>query len=94
MKYETNTLPGGDSAEKVIDSQSSFTLVYKFRLTFVCSHARIQFKEQNHVSAHAKDFDFRTGCHRCENYCRAFSIPFASSSINIGFALTLLRIKD
>ena len=61
MKYETNTLPGGDSAEKVIDSQSSFTLVYKFRLTFVCSHARIQLKEHNHVFTHAKDIAFWTG---------------------------------
>ena len=31
MKYETNTLPGGDSAEKVIDSQGTFALVCTFR---------------------------------------------------------------
>ena len=35
MKYETNTLPRGDSAEKIIDSQGSVTLVYTFRLPFV-----------------------------------------------------------
>ena len=31
MKYETNTLPKGDSAEKILDSQGSVTLVYTFR---------------------------------------------------------------
>ena len=31
MKYETNTLPRGDSAVKIIDSQGSVTLVYTFR---------------------------------------------------------------
>ena len=58
MKYETNTLPIGDSADKIIDSQGSFTLVYTFRLPFVNSHARIQLKEHNHVFVHWKDFDF------------------------------------
>ena len=31
---------------------------------------------------------------RCGNWHRAFTNPFASSSINFGFALKLLRIKD
>ena len=31
---------------------------------------------------------------RCDNWYRAFTNPFASSSINFGFALKLLRIKD
>ena len=36
----------------------------------------------------------RSRIQRCENWYRAFTNPFASSSINFGFALTLLRIKD
>ena len=31
---------------------------------------------------------------RCGNWHRAFTNPFASSSVNFGFALKLLRIKD
>ena len=47
MKYETNTLARGDSAEKVIDSQGILLWLTRF--------VRIQLKEQNHASAHAKD---------------------------------------
>ena len=36
----------------------------------------------------------RSRIQRCENWYRAFTNPFASSSINFGFALKLLRIKD
>ena len=53
-------------------------------------------KEHYHVFAHAQEFDFRTGLRiqRCWNWHRAFTNPFASSSINFGFTLKLLRIKD
>ena len=47
-------------------------------------------EEQNHVFAHAEDFDFRTGCR--EFKYRAFINPFTSSSRNFRFALKLLRI--
>ena len=40
MKYETNTLPRGDSTKKIIASQGSFTLVYTFRLPFVTEFTR------------------------------------------------------
>ena len=36
----------------------------------------------------------RLGIQRCGNWHRAFTNLFASSSINFGFALKLLRIKD
>ena len=36
----------------------------------------------------------RSRIQRCGNWHRAFTNPFASSSINFGFALKLLRIKD
>ena len=36
----------------------------------------------------------RSRIQRCENWYRAFTNTFTSSSINFGFALKLLRIKD
>ena len=43
-----------------------------------------------------QEFDFLNGARiqRCENWYRTFTNPFASSSINFGFTLKLLRIKD
>ena len=61
------------------------------------SAVTICLNEHNHIFAHAQEFDFSWGgsrIQRCENWYRAFTNPFASSSINFGFALKLLRIKD
>ena len=69
MKTKTNTLPKGDSADKIIDSQGSFTLFYTFCLLFAHSLARIQSKEYNHVFAHAKDFGFCTGSREFKSVC-------------------------
>ena len=52
-------------------------------------------KEHNRVFAHAQEFfNRRLRIQRCRKWYTAFTNPFASSSINFGFALKLLRIKD
>jgi len=58
---------------------------------------KVKLKEHNHVFAHAQDFDFWTGGQEFKDVgmvIESFRNSFASSSINFGFALKLLRIKD
>ena len=76
----------------IISSYKGFFPVPPFRLTGNC-----QLKEHNHVFAHAQEFDFWTGGREFRDggmVVESFINPFASSSINFGFTLKLLRIKD
>ena len=54
-------------------------------------------KEHKHVFVHAQEFDFWTGGQEFKDAridIELSLIRFASSSVNFGFALKLLRIKD
>ena len=54
-------------------------------------------KEQYPVTAHAPNFDFRTGCpeiNRCEESKRSLKNPFASRLAEFDTTLKLLRITD
>ena len=54
-------------------------------------------KEQYPATAHAPDFDFRTGCReikRCEKSKRASKNPFASRLAEFNTTLKLLKITD
>jgi len=54
-------------------------------------------KKRNHVFAQAHDSDFWTGGQEFKDagmVIKSLRNPFASSSINFGFALKLLRTKD
>ena len=67
------------------DISATFPLGYvdlKGTLSRFCACARVWF------------FDRGLRIQRCENWYRAFTNSFATSSINFGFALKLLRIKD
>ena len=54
-------------------------------------------KEHYPVTAHAPNFDFRTGCReikRCEESKRTLKIPFASRFVEFNTTLKLLRFTD
>ena len=54
-------------------------------------------KEHYPVTAHAPNFDFRTGCReikRCEESKRTLKNPFASRFAEFNTTLKLLRITD
>ena len=54
-------------------------------------------KEQYPVTAHAPNFDFRTGCReikRCKESKRTLKNPFASRLAEFNTTLKLLRITD
>ena len=54
-------------------------------------------KEQYPVTAHAPNFDFRTGCReikRCKESKRTLKNPFASRLAELDTTLKLLRIRD
>ena len=54
-------------------------------------------KEQYPVTAHAPNFDVRTGCReikRCEESRRTLKNPFASRLVEINTTLKLLRVTD
>ena len=55
------------------------------------------FKEQYPVTAHARNFEFKTGCceiKRCEESKRTLKNPFASRLAEFNTTLKLLRITD
>ena len=57
----------------------------------------LDLKEQYPVTAHAPNFDFRTGCpeiKRCEESKRSLKNPFASRLAEFDTTLKLLRITD
>ena len=56
-----------------------------------------ELKAQYNVTAHTRNFDFWTGCHkikRCEDSKRTLKNPFASRLVEFNATLKLLRITD
>ena len=67
--------------------------------TFVVNTCQLRnsLKEQYPVTAHAPNFDFRTGCReikRCEESKRTLTNPFASRLAEFNTTLKHLRITD
>ena len=79
---------------------SVFAQLMQFMRISTCEiHPQIyvKLKEQYPVTAHAPNFDFRTGCReikRCEESKRTLKNPFASGLVELNTTLKLLRITD
>ena len=76
---------------------SPISFVARKEIGDVCTQAMNSLKEQYPVTAHAPNFDFRTGCpeiKRCEESKRSLKNPFASRLAEFDTTLKLLRITD